>query len=347
MCTAALAFTACQSDDTADSDANRMIMFTVDAEQVTTRAAAEGYEDYTAHTNRPDNMGVYGYAGLASLSTMPDATAANTIFSNQKVTYTDSKWTYTPAKYWAGYASLLPFDFFAYMPQADGASITKSDNAYTLSFPVTMANGVSINETALISHTPYHTELVGQTIPFQMDQTLTGFRLEFKLGDKMDEIRDFTITSVKIKGDKRMFISAGTVSRTYTYSTDGWTAGDITWSNTSEPATDPEVSIDGDKLVLNDTEFKAWKNNFYTIPAAGFTPTIEVTYDVTLNGTDATTTRSGVTSTIQLCNANFAKYDETKAGTIGEVLPIQIKIVPSYLYVLADDDLDSGYIVIK
>lgn len=339
-----LAFTACQSEDDMESPSNDkgMIMFSVDAEQVTSRAA-DGYEDYTT-TNRPDNMGVWGY----------DSQNAE-IFTNQKVTYSDSKWTYSPTKYWAEYASSTSFDFFAYMPQTTGASITNSGDSYTISFPVTIADGVTTNETALICHTPYHTEISGQTIPFQMDQTLTGFRVEFKLGDKMDEIRDFTITGVKIMGDKNVFASRGTVSRTYTYS-NGWTAGDITWSNTTtHPSSDPEVIVDGSNLVLNKTEFKAWENNFYAIPVTGFTPTIQVTYDVTLNGTTddsgnytaGTVTRTDVVSTIKLCKKNFSEYDESKAGSIGKITPIQIKIVPSYLYVLADEDLESGYIVIK
>lgn len=361
-----LLFASCQNEDLVpDSEGSGKIMFSVDAEQLKTRAA-EGYEDYTT-TNRPDNMGVWGFADLASSSKIP-SDAANTIFSNQKVTYADSKWTYTPAKYWAGYASLAPFDFFGYMPQTGGATITQSGDAYTLSLPVTIANGngVTTNETALICHTPYHTELINQTIPFQMDQTLTGFRLEFKLGDKMDEIRDFIIKKVEILSDDAMAATSGTVSRTYTRTiynnVTTWTAGDISWSftkNTGTPVTKTlQIGADGDTIVLNDNKtFHAWKSNFYAIPTTGFTPTIRVTYDVTLNGTlsedgktytpSTTVTRTDAISTIKLCNANFPKYVETTAGSIGKITTVQIKIVPSYLYVLADDDLDSGYIVIK
>jgi hypothetical protein len=89
-----------------------------------------------------------------------------------------------------------------------------------------------------------------------------------------------------------------------------------------------------------------WGDNFYTIPSPDFTPTITVTYDVTVKEEDGTytKTRENITSTIQFASSYFTDYAR---GSVGKVHPIVVQIVPAYLFVLADADQRLGYLVIQ
>ncbi len=223
----------------------------------------------------------------------------------------------------------------------------------------------------LICRTPVHKTKAGEVINYQMDQTLAGFSLKFILGDKMSNIRDFVIKEVKITGAQNTIPVGGVVSRTYKYplkSESAWTADDITWSNivkntdkakaTEIPFVDYTAEIgkegiyDADNRTLrigfSDAGMeRQWGANFYAIPSAEFQPTIMVKYDVTVQDEDKKyiTTRRDITSKIVFSELNFPSY--IAGGSIGQINPITIKIVPDYLYVLADADQRIGYLVLE
>jgi hypothetical protein len=92
---------------------------------------------------------------------------------------------------------------------------------------------------------------------------------------------------------------------------------------------------------------RQWGANFYAIPSAEFQPTITVKYDVTVQDEDKKyiTTRRDITSKIVFSELNFPSY--IAGGSIGQINPITIKIVPDYLYVLADADQRIGYLVLE
>ena len=223
----------------------------------------------------------------------------------------------------------------------------------------------------LICRTPVHKTKVGEVINYQMDQTLAGFSLKFILGDKMSNIRDFVIKEVKITGAQNTIPVGGVVSRTYKYplkSESAWTADDITWSNivkntdrakaTEIPFVDYTAEIGKEGIYDKDNKtlrigfsdagmVRQWGANFYAIPSAEFQPTITVKYDVTVQDEDKNyiTTRRDITSKIVFSELNFPSY--IAGGSIGQINPITIKIVPDYLYVLADADQRIGYLVLE
>lgn len=267
----------------------------------------------------------------------------------------------------------------------DGAGTGIDTLKATLSFVVTLKNAERGDTTVavldslvdgahnpLICRTPVHKTKVGEVINYQMDQTLAGFSLKFILGDKMSNIRDFVIKEVKITGAQNTIPVGGVVSRTYKYplkSESAWTADDITWSNivkntdkakaTEIPFVDYTAEIGG-KAGIYDKDSKTlrigfsdagmvrqWGANFYAIPSAEFQPTITVKYDVTVQDEDKNyiITRRDITSKIVFSESNFPSY--TAGGSIGQINPITIKIVPDYLYVLADADQRLGYLVLE
>lgn len=310
--------------------------------------------DRHAHT-----LGVYGYA---------DGNPSSLIFDNQQMDYDPLRfnWQYSPAKYWQEYSSAASFDFLGYMVEGDvpEAQLTSAGSSMTLSFPASFDQPLLTNayEAPLICHTPCHTTLTGAPIPLQMDQTLTGYSIQFQLGDKMSALRYFVIKSVKVYGNA-MPVS-GTVSRTYTLTDGTWSAGSVTWSNVTTQNVDKASAIgiatdwasaasNAQKTVSSQSSWMQWGGTtiadgaFFTIPYDGFRPTIEVVYDVYTDadsdGQGGTLSRKDVRSTIVLNATNFANL---ATGTIGEIHPVRIKIVPEYIYNLADDDMTTGFLVV-
>lgn len=379
-CLAAIAlFTACNNDIEYTEPDNKtdMIQFSVasiDAPassgkaKVASRAGEHTHiawnDDYHANT-----LGVFGYG---------DGKLSNVIFDNQKATatYADSKWFWRPSadKYWAEFTQYSSFDFFGYMLEDDdlaegnlpAATITKDGSNFTLSFPATLSAPILLSgdNTPLICHAPHRTTVPGFAIPFQMDQTLTGYDIQFQLGEKMSKLRYFVIKSVKVYGENLPV--GGTVSRTYTLTDGVWKAEAVTWNvvtKASIAAGDadaiplaPEWPTESNKadrtISAVNTTWVKWggsdlgKGAFYAIPHTDFQPTIEVTYDVytdaDANGEGGTLSRKNVKSTIVLNKTNF---ESLALGTTGEIQHINIKIVPDYLYVLSDDDQVTGFLI--
>lgn len=312
-------------------------VYTLSSGHASTRASEHSHIDWDAavHAN---TLGVFD--------------ASQAVFDNQKVTWDGEKWDYTPKKYWTGEA----LAFLGYMVEEDvlpSASLSKDGNSYTLSFPAAISKPIltSADNTPLISHAPVDRSSSQKlAVPFEMDQTLTGYCLQFQLGEKMGRIRDFVIKSVKIYGDD--LPTGGTISRTYTLNGSTWTAEDVTWKDvtTSNVASVSAISIpiSLESITVNThTEWVKWGGTsitdgaFFAIPSADFNPTIEVTYDVYSDA--STMTRKDVKSKIILNTTNFQNL---ASGTTGEIHPIRIKIVPDYLYVLSDDDHATGVLVV-
>lgn len=366
-------FTACQSDENLPvqyPDGYNEIRFSINTEKEQTSRVSSGYRTWDGNKD-PATMGIYGFYSLNATNF-----SSCRIFDNISFTHSDESgtiWQVTndaDKKYWPDYTSFSSFDFVGYMPhQESNVNITySSTNNYTLSFSVAGKAAVitDTKQLPLISRIPVHTNVTGGTInDMEFDQTYTGFKLQFKLGEKMDQVRDFTIKSVKIKGAASMFYSGGKISRTYTWNASSWSANAITWSDKTAASADADFSVpyaDGTAqgydntnktLLLNSSSYLQWGSNFYVIPstASAFTPTIEVVYDVTTNPTEQSVlTRKEVTSTIVLNGTNFKDYkdnvDDKPVHLPGKVHPIQILIVPSYLYVLADADQHAGIIVV-
>ncbi len=365
-----LALVGCSNDDflTTQSDEAKVVSFSIDTDvpEIASKAA-DGYRDWA--TGDPTTFGAYG---------LYNRKMDEKLFDNQQVTRSGSAWTYSPLKYWADYTWCQAFDFFGYMPYKAGAALTQGgeghENEYTLSVPVTLDDAVLSDANKanipLICHLPVHKDKVGDVINYEMDQVLTGFNLQFQMGAEMAELRDFVIKEVKITGDEMSLPKGGTVSRTYTYNASAgtWSAGAVAWSGIAKKteavdytvpfvdhgngaADDPYEVIDGTHGTLRiGYSFKnrtsQWGDNFYTIPSADFTPTISVTYDVTVKEEDGTytKTRENITSTIQFSSSYFTDY---ASGSVGKVHPIVVQIVPAYLFVLADADQRLGYLVIQ
>ena len=366
--------TACGSSDMPiqHPDSYDYMTFHASTEKLATRA--NPYEAYDADRH-PHTMGVFGFY---------DNNIANSIYNNSILSYDSStkEWTESSRKRWNDYSAATTFDFLAYMPYAAGVSLTRNANgSYTLSFPFAMAadskyDGASVSAAPVITNsqtapiicsTPERKE--GKTsdgdftfdpvVNLKFDQTLTGYRLLFKLDPTMGAIRQFRIKSVSFSGE---LATSCTISRTYTWSAadNEWTSGGIQWTDikrttftTDSPYVIPyqsHATAEYDDATLTAavtaTAYTQWGADLYTIPDEKFRPVISVTYDVEVKAENGSTvvTRKDVTSNITLNNDNFSNL-----ATAGTAMMNQVRILiqPRYLYVLADDDAYAGHLLIE
>lgn len=346
--------------------------FTVQSERLVSRT--NPYEAYDP-AKHPATMGVFGYH---------DNQLTDPIFNNTLVTYnaTEKAWDYVEKRQWDDYrGKSKTFDFFAVMPNTAETRLVQTEetqatpstgsSAYTLSLPFSFPKKgagatlqsspllYDVTQAPLICAHPEHkagTNATGnqftfeRIIKFQFDQTLTGYKLLFKLDTKMGAIRQFRIKKVAFSGE---LATSGTVNRTYTWDGSEWTAGDRIWKDIQREKFDKDTpfeiasaSTNEDDLVVTSKDYSQWGATFYTIPDSKFNPTITVTYDVELTAEDGSTvvTRKDITSDITFNKANF---DKLTTGGIALVNSIRILIQPRYLYVLGDDDAYTGHLLIE
>ena len=366
---------ACESSDLPiqHADSYDYITFAVKTQKDQTRA--QEYEGYDA-SRHPHTLGAFGYYNLSA----HDFTSAegNAIFNNETVNYdeTSGNWKTNPERKWDDYKS-NNFDFFGYMPQNAQASLTKSstsESTYVLSIPYTIPQ---LNDKAspilfdlklapIICALPEHKEgttaagtekTFERVVEMRFDQTMTGYYLNFQLDTRMNKLRHFRIKGVKIYGT---LPTGGTLSRSYTFKGNSWTAEAIKWTDLqttefdattgialamNQDAEKPASPKDGETLNIDDKDFHRWGATFYAPSTTLFVPTIAVTYDVTMadeKGTEVIT-RKDVTSTIILNQQYFSTLKPESTATI---YPINILIQPRFLYVLADQDAWSGFLLI-
>lgn len=376
LTTVLIGMNACESSDLPiqHADSYDYITFAVKTQKTQTRA--QEYEGYDA-SRHPHTLGVFGYYNLPAYDFTSAEGTSHAIFNNETVEYDtqSGNWKTNPERKWDDYKS-NNFDFFGYMPQNAQASLTKSstqESTYVLSIPYTIQiNGnpspilFDLKQAPIICAQPEHKEgtTAGGTektfervVEMKFDQTMTGYYLNFQLDNRMNILRHFRIRGVKIYGT---LPTGGTLSRSYTFNGNSWTAETIKWTNLKttnfdastgialakdKDAENPAPPAANDTLNLNDTKFRRWGATFYAPSTTLFVPTIAVTYDVTMEDEKGTevTTRKDVTSTIILNQQYFSTLKPESTATI---YPINILIQPRFLYVLADQDAWSGFLLV-
>lgn len=391
--------TACESSDMPIQHADNYAYISFSAKTEKTLTRTNPYEAYDA-AKHPATMGVFGYYSSTSHPKLDvdNSIYSNESVSYNSTT---ENWTATSRKRWNDYlGKATSFHFFAYMPKVDGAKVieeksdapssTSTSRTFTLSFPFAMSTSTeeTSSENTSSNHTPspvifdikkapiicaqpqskegmdaQKTEYTfTRVVNFQFDQTLTGYRLLFKLDTKMGAVRQFRIKGVTLSGN---LATKGIVSRSYIWdeTKKQWTTqGAIGWKdptytpfdsfeipykdNKDDTNTTSSAFENEKKSILLDsiTDYTQWGPAFYTIPDKNFTPTINVTYDVVFKDEkQEVITRKGVTSAIELNEKNF---ESLKQGVTAMIYPIRILIKPRYLYVLADEDAYTGHLLI-
>lgn len=379
LTTVLIGMNACESSDLPiqHADSYDYITFAVKTQKTQTRA--QEYEGYDA-SRHPHTLGAFGYYNLPDHNFASAEGTNYAIFNNETVNYdkTSGNWKTDPERKWDDYKN-NNFDFFGYMPQNGQASLTKSsatESTYVLSIPYTipLINDKpspilfekDLSKAPIICALPEHKEgttaagtekTFERVVEMRFDQTMTGYYLNFQLDTRMNKLRHFRIKGVKIYGTLPI---GGTLSRSYTFKENSWTAEAIKWTDLQttvfdattgialamkQDAGNPASPTDGETLNIDDKDFHRWGATFYAPSTTLFVPTIAVTYDVTMEDENKTEviTRKDVTSTIIL---NQQYFDTLNPESTATIYPINILIQPRFLYVLADQDAWSGFLLV-
>lgn len=216
---AALTLVSCSSDDldslSDNSSKNEAISFDgyLGRSAVAVNGSRGSVLDKT--TLQSAGFGVFG----KYTSTDGQTSDAN-FFKNQEVTYstTESKWTYSPLKYWPTDGHV---DFLAYAPRVDNKQLKGSSIDFTV-------ESDAANQKDLLWANATSQTKANKTVTFNFKHALA------KIGYKVQLNGDYTGTTIKLnkitlagsndgKGTNKAFYKTGTIDLSYTSTTSSTT----------------------------------------------------------------------------------------------------------------------------
>ena len=218
---AALTLVSCSSDDldsvSDNSSKNEAISFDgyLGRSAVAVNGSRGSVVDIKALQESTEGFGVFG----KYTSTDGQTSDAN-FFKNQQVTYstTESKWTYSPLKYWPTDGHV---DFLAYAPRVDNKQLKGSSIDFTV-------ESDAANQKDLLWANATSQTKANKTVTFNFKHALA------KIGYKVQLNGDYTGTTIKLnkitlagsndgKGTNKAFYKTGTIDLSYTSTTSSTT----------------------------------------------------------------------------------------------------------------------------
>lgn len=215
---AALTLVSCSSDDldsfSDNSSKNEAISF--DGYLGRSAVAVNGTRgsEETVNTLKTKGFGVFG-----KYSSTDGQTSDANFFKNQKVTYstTESKWTYSPLKFWPSDGHI---DFLAYAPyNYDGTNTTLTGGSKINNFTVsgTIADQTDLLWTNAISSISADLTSAKEKVNFQFHHALSRLGYTVKLtGDYSSDNVTFTLKKITLAGsptdaETGAFYTSGTI----------------------------------------------------------------------------------------------------------------------------------------
>ena len=211
---AALTLVSCSSDDldsfSDNSSKNEAISF--DGYLGRSAVAVNGTRgsEETKETLKTKGFGVFGnYKADAG------QTSDANFFNNQKVTYSGTKWTYTPLKYWPTNGKI---DFLAYAPHKEGQELKANTTTFDFTVADKAANQIDLlwaNATGQIKDNFEGT--TKEKVKFHFYHALSRLGYTVKLsGNYSPDNATFTLKKITLAGSstdatKGAFYTSGTI----------------------------------------------------------------------------------------------------------------------------------------
>lgn len=305
---AALTLVSCSSDDldsfSDNSSKNEAISF--DGYLGRSAVAVNGTRgsEETVSTLKTNGFGVFG------TYTPTDGQASN-LFDNQKVTYftsttpTESKWTYSPLKFWPANGKI---DFLAYAPYDKSTKLTEGSKIKDFTVDEDIAKQKDLLWTNDMNH-----QITGnittakEKVKFQFHHALSRLGYTVTLsGDYSSSGAIFTVNKITLAGSsdgtsKKAFYKKGTIdlSKIVTKDNTEQNKKDLSKTNTetglwtAETSDKQNFDLVSSDQPLNQTEIKSDKNYLFVIPQ-DFTGADElyvyVEYTINYGGTTGSVT---------------------------------------------------------
>lgn len=308
---AALTLVSCSSDDldsfSDNSSKNEAISF--DGYLGRSAVAVNGTRgsEETVTNLHTDGFGVFGYQNSSATHSDTESFVAN-LFNNQKVTYdnTNSKWTYSPLKFWPSDGHI---DFLAYAPYGAGTF----EDTYHLKFNVseTITDQKDLlwtNATSKIT-----ADITKKKVNFQFHHALSRLGYTVNLtGDYSSNPENkatFTLKKITLAGSsdgtKGAFYTSGTIDLSKQNNKEGlwsnqtgkqkfdWSSVDkpVTYVNPTDPTKKPVSNLDTEYLFVIPQDFSKDKT-----PGGSDVDELYVIVQYTIDYNDGTT--PSVTNTV-------------------------------------------------
>lgn len=295
--------------------------------------ADDGYRWYS-HEMHPTTMGMWASCN------------GEQIWDNLQHTYANNgdKWEYSKPLGWGNdlkytdWTEGASYEFCCYMPYA-AIGVTYRNKILTIADQPLITDDAGQAQRYYITHDllqangsgPGQDRQGNRICPSKMDLIYARYQLEFKLGTQMNQIRRFEITGIKVYDTAAK--AQANFARNYSAKRDVLTGVGSTASSLEK------VSLTG-TLRINAQDNPTWlpySSYFYILKGH----TLEhIRLDITYNVYDlaGTMTRKNVTSSLTLSIRQDGQGNFTTTTGHHTVNRIQIQIVPSYLYVLSEND---------
>lgn len=250
---AALTLVSCSSDDldslSDNSSKNEAISFDGylgrSAVAVNgTRGSEVKIDDLQSEQSK--GFGVFGYYNNSDPAHKPDTeqTFDANLFNNQQVTYKNSKWTYSPLKFWPVQGHI---DFLAYAPYDAGTF----ENTYQLNFKVseTIAKQIDLLYAKADGKTKDNISTDNNKVKFHFNHALSRLGYTAKLSGDYSSNATFTLDKITLAGSadekKNAFYTSGTIDLSKEKNAqDFWKGSDdkrnYTWSPAKSVTVKPE-----------------------------------------------------------------------------------------------------------
>ena len=322
---AALTLVSCSSDDldsfSGNSSKNEAISF--DGYLGRSAVAVNGSRGgvVTIDQLKTDGFGVFG-----KYTSTDDQTSDANFFKNQKVTYstTESKWTYSPLKFWPANGKI---DFLAYAPYDESITLTDGSKINDFTVSETIAGQTDLlwtNATSQIT-----ADITKKKVNFQFHHALSRLGYTVKLTGDYSSNATFTLKKITLAGSadetKKAFYKKGTIDLSKTPSSEGL------WTNlSSDKQNFPWFS--GDKQLSN-AETKNPDNEYLFVipqnfskdktPGGSDVDELYVIVQYTINYTDGT---PSVTNTVYKQIKNDFKQGKAYMLNLTLGLPIEFDV---------------------
>ena len=280
---AALTLVSCSSDDldsfSDNSSKNEAISF--DGYLGRSAVAVNGTRgsEETVNTLKTKGFGVFG-------KYTPTEGQASNLFDNQKVTYststtpTESKWTYSPLKFWPANGKI---DFLAYAPYDKSTTLTDGSKIKDFTVDEDIAKQKDLLWTNDMNHQiTANITSAKEKVKFQFHHALSRLGYNVTLsGDYSSSGATFTVNKITLAGSsdgtsKKAFYKKGTIdlSKTVTKNNTENNKEDLSKTNTGTGLWTAETS-DGNKQnfdlvssdqTLDQTGIKSGDNYLFVIP---------------------------------------------------------------------------------
>ena len=222
------------------------------------------------------NLQTDGFGVFGKYTSTDGQTSDANFFKNQKVTYstTESKWTYSPLKFWPSDGHI---DFLAYAPYVNGTELTDGSKIKDFTVSETIADQKDLLWTNATSSISADLTSAKKKVNFQFHHALSRLGYTVNLtGDYSSNPENkatFTLKKITLAGSsdgtKGAFYTSGTINLSTQNNKEGlwsnqtgqqnfdWSSGDkpVTYVNPTDPTKKPVSNLDTEYLFVIPQDF--------------------------------------------------------------------------------------------